>query len=215
MELPQEARAVVAEARRHTGLPLTAKIRLGERLDESALRAFCRMLEAEGIDGITVHARLRKEPYGRRARWDWIGKVKGWVSVPVVGNGGIFSVEDARQCLELSGCDGVMIGRGGVVRPWLFADIARRVFGEEGSARPFSRPALYRRFVALLIESFPPERRLGRLKEFTHYLSQTYAFGHHLDVGVQASQSVEEAVERAEHFFSGNDSTDRAGEASC
>ena len=206
MERPQVARDVVAAARLATALPLTAKIRLGERLDEAVLRDFCVMLEGEGVEMIAVHARLRREPYGRKPRWDWVGKVKSWVSVPVVGNGGIFSVEDARNCIAASGCDGLMIGRGAAVRPWLFSELARELYLQAFPAplEP-SRPAVYRRFGELLEESFPPDRRLGRLKEFTHYFSQTYAFGHNLAAAVQASRSVEAALERADSFFERNE----------
>ncbi|GAB4255862.1 MAG: tRNA dihydrouridine synthase DusB [Deferrisomatales bacterium] len=201
MEAPERARALVAEARRRTALPLTAKIRLGERLDEGALSAFCRMLEGEGVELLTVHARLRKEPYGRRARWEWVGKVKRWVSIPVVGNGGVFSAADARRCLEVSGCDGLMVGRGAAVRPWVFAEIAREVYGVPvPAARPTPAQA-FRTVADLLDESLPPERRLGRLKELTHYLAQNYPFGHHLAAAVQSSPSVAVARERAEAFF--------------
>ena len=198
---PPRARAVVREARRRTRLPLSAKIRLGESLAEEPLRDLCRMLEDEGVDLITVHARLRGERYGRRPRWGWIRKVKGWVSVPVVGNGDIFSAEDARRCLRETGCDGLMIGRGAARRPWVFAQIARELWGA-GPARPAPPAAvLYRRFVGLLEESFPPERRLGRLKEFTHHFSRNFPFGHSLASRVQSSPTVEEAVSRALRFF--------------
>lgn len=201
------ARGVVREARRRTALPLTAKIRLGERLDEDALRDLCRMLEGEGVELLTVHARLRGEPYGRRPRWPWIGKVKGWVGIPVVGNGGIFSVDDARRCLAESGCDGLMLGRGAVVRPWLFGQVAREVFGGKGPVEGElpSRPGLYRRYLDLVGESFAPERRLGRIKEFTFYFSQTYPFGHTLATAVQSSRSLEEVRERSEAFFAANE----------
>lgn len=205
MGRPEQAARTLREARRRTQLPLTAKIRLGERLDEEMLGDFCRMLEAEGVELITVHARLRAEPYGRRPRWSWIGKVKSWVSVPVVGNGGIFSPEDARRCLGESGCDGLMLGRGAVIRPWLFSQVAREVFGAAGVAPAVSRPGLYRRFLALAAESFAPERQLGRVKEFTHYFSQTYAFGHILATAVQGSRSLDEVGERSEAFFAANE----------
>ncbi len=204
-DLPR-ARAVVREARRRTPLPLTAKIRIGFRPEEGPLRDLCRMLEGEGIDLITVHARLVGERYGRPPRWEWIGRVKGWVSVPVVGNGGVFSAEDARRCLDTSGCDGLMIGRAAAVRPWVFAEIARALAGRQSPLVPSARPPrVFERFVALLAESFPPERRLGRLKEFTHYLSRNYSFGHCLASAVQSSRSVGEAVERARRFFRENE----------
>ncbi|MBI5015644.1 MAG: tRNA-dihydrouridine synthase family protein [Deltaproteobacteria bacterium] len=200
MERPDVARAIVAEARRRTGLPLTAKIRLGERLEEAPLREFCCMLEAEGIDLVTVHARLRGEPYGRRPRWDWAGKVKQWLRVPVVANGGVFDETDAQRCLAASSCDGIMVGRGAAVRPWFLADVAAALRGETPAAPP-ALPAVYQRFAVLLGESFAPERRLGRLKEFTRYFAQSYAFGHTLTSAIQASRSLGEALDRAQAFF--------------
>ncbi|HIJ78684.1 MAG TPA: tRNA-dihydrouridine synthase family protein [Deltaproteobacteria bacterium] len=205
MESPAKVRALVAEARRLTSLPLTAKIRLGEDLDEAKLRDFCLMLEGEGLDLLTVHARLRGEAFCRKPRWQWVGKVKEWLTIPVVANGGIFSVDDARKCLAESGADGLMIGRAAAIKPWLFAEIAREVYGASIPAPEVRLPVLYLEFVRILIESFLPERQLGRLKEFTHYFAKNYAFGHQLASAVQPSHSVAEARERALAFFVRND----------
>lgn len=205
MEVPGTARGIVREARTRTALPLSAKIRLGETLDADALRDFCQMLVDEGVDLLTVHARLRRDPYGRKPRWDWIGRVKSWVPVPVVGNGGIFSAADARKCLAVSGCDGLMLGRGAVVRPWLFAKLDAELFGAPGRPSGCGRPALYKRFLALAEESFPPERQLGRIKQFTQYFSETYPFGHTLASAIQASRTVAEVRERSCAFFATNE----------
>lgn len=69
------------------------------------------MLEGEGIDLITVHARLSDEPFSRRPRWHWLSKIKKWVRLPIVANGSIDSVSSARVCLEQSGADGLMMSR--------------------------------------------------------------------------------------------------------
>jgi len=106
---PQRVRILIRTLRAATHLPVSAKIRLGECLDESRLLDFCRMLEGEGVDLLTVHGRLDKEKFCRRPRWDWIGTVKRAVAIPVLANGGIFSVEEARQCLRASGADGLML----------------------------------------------------------------------------------------------------------
>ncbi len=204
-EQPDLVRRVVAAARRASTVPLTAKIRLGETLDAGRLRDFCQMLADEGVEMLSVHARLRGEPFGRKPRWDWVGRVKEWVSVPVVANGGIFTVADARRCLAESGADGLMIGRAAPTTPWLFAEIAREVYGVELPVPQVNRPAVYRRFVALLEERLAPERRLGRLKEFTHYYAKNYAFGHHLAAAVQSSGDFSEAVARAAAFFAEHD----------
>ena len=86
------------------------------------------MLEDEGIDMLSVHARLKKESFARRPRWEWIARIKEWLRIPVIANGGIFTVQDAKDCLRVCGADGLMLGRGAVVKPWLFAEIARELY---------------------------------------------------------------------------------------
>jgi len=203
MERPEDVRALVAEARKRTTLPLSAKIRLGLELDERKLSDFCTMLEDEGIDMLSVHARLKKESFDRRPRWEWVARVKDWLTIPVVANGGIFSVQDAEDCLRVSRADGLMLGRGAVTRPWLFAEIARDVYGCTVAEPDVSLQKVYGTFLELITEHFRPERRLGRLKEFTHYFARNYQFGHLLATRVQSSASVDEARERAGIFFEG------------
>ena len=201
MEQPEQVRQIVAEARKRTELPLTAKIRLGSELDERKLASFCVMLQDEGIDMISVHARLKQESFARKPRWEPIASLKQALSIPVIANGGIFTVDDAEQCLRVSGADGLMLGRGAAIQPWLFAQIAGRVMGRDIDEPLVSLPDLYGKFIDLLVGSFRPEYRLGRLKEFTHYFARNYPFGHHLASRVQSSETVEEARERAAVFF--------------
>jgi len=205
MGVPGKVREIIARARRATSLPLTAKIRLGEEFDEAKLRNFCLMLEGEGIDLLTVHARLRKEPFCRRPHWPWVAKVKKWLSIPVIANGSVLSVADAEKCLQVSCADGLMIGRGAAYSPWLFADIAREVYGHDIKALKISLPVMYGHFLMALVERFVPARRLGRMKEFTHYFAANYAFGHNLAMKVQAAATVLEGWQRAMDFFQRND----------
>lgn len=192
---------IVRQIRNVTSLPVSAKIRLGRDLDREKLTGFCRMLADSGIDMLTVHGRLHGEKFCRPARWEWIGYVKQAVNIPILANGGIFHVADARRCLELSGADGLMIGRGAFERPWIFAEIASAVYGMHGNGKTFTREGLYFRFVELLEARFRPERRLGRLKQFTHYYARSFTFGHQLASLIQTSNNMEEAVARAADFF--------------
>ena len=100
MERPDEARRIVAEARKRTALPLSAKIRLGSDADSGKLKTFCSMLEGEGVDMLTVHARFKHEPFARNPRWEYIAEIKECIKIPVIANGGIFSVEDAEEMSE-------------------------------------------------------------------------------------------------------------------
>ncbi len=204
MEQPEEVRRIVAEARKHTVLPLSAKIRLGSDTDSGKLKTFCSMLEGEGIDMLTVHARFKHESFARRPRWAYIAEIKERIKIPVIANGGVFSVKDAEACLRVSGADGLMLGRGAVIRPWLFAEIAGTVFGGDIKARAVSLPDVYVAFLEALNEHYRPIYRLGRLKAFTHYFARNYKFGHSLASRIQSSRNMDEARERARTFFENN-----------
>ncbi len=199
----EQLQRVLRRLRKGTDLPLSVKIRLGRIPAADDLRSFCQFLEAEGVDMITIHARLDGEKFCRKPRWAIIGEVKDAVSVPIVANGGIFSSADARRCLELSHADGLMIGRGAVEQPWLCADIARELYGIGEGRRKRAKSEIYSQFIALLEDRFAPERRLGRLKQFTRYFASSFQFGHHLVAAIQNSESVDEARLRAEDFFPG------------
>ncbi|WP_136806313.1 tRNA dihydrouridine synthase [Desulfosediminicola flagellatus] len=194
-------KTIIQEIRAATELPVSAKIRLGRELNKLELIDFCSMLEGEGIDFLTVHGRLHGEKFCRTPRWDWIGIVKNAIKIPVFANGGIFSVNDARKCLERSGADGLMIGRGGVEKPWLFNKIAIELYGKSIQSSLATRQDVYVRFVELLEERFPLERRLGRLKQFTHYFAHSFDFGHQLASSVQTSKNMDEAIGKASLFF--------------
>jgi tRNA-dihydrouridine synthase len=150
---------------------------------------------------LTVHARLRAEPFSRPPRWEWIARIKEWIHIPVVANGSIDSVASAQACLRMTGADGLMIGRRAAVAPWLFAEIAREVYNHPVPEPQVFLPLVYRDFVLALTRRFAPERQLGRLKEFTHYFARNFFFGHHLASRVQASGSMEVAWSAAVQFF--------------
>ena len=128
-------------------------VRLVGRLtiDETELNGF---LEDEGVDLITIHARLNGEKFCRKPRWETIGSIRHTFAVPILVNGGIFSVADAKSSLEQSGADGLMIGRAAYGQPWLPGRAARYLATgkDPGDPAPDDRAALIRgHFEAMLI----------------------------------------------------------------
>jgi len=195
------AARVVAACRSATSLPLTVKMRLGWQEAFETTAAFARMLENSGVDAITLHPRLAKEKFTRRARWSYVGMLKRELNIPVIGNGDIRDRRDVLRHLSRTGCDGVMIGRMAVQKPWIFREAA----GMDASM-DVDMGKVWQDFLGLLEIHLPSERRLGRLKEFTHYYARNFRFGHSLAVSVQNAEDMDEAASRAADFFERHES---------
>ncbi|OGH71655.1 MAG: hypothetical protein A2921_04690 [Candidatus Magasanikbacteria bacterium RIFCSPLOWO2_01_FULL_43_20b] len=116
----ERAVAIIKELKAaNLGVPVSVKTRLGWSKDDEILE-FAQKLEQAGADAITIHGRTKKQGYSGVANWDRIKEVKKLVSIPVIANGDIHSREDIARCLEITGADGVMIGRAALGNPWIF-----------------------------------------------------------------------------------------------
>lgn len=102
-------------------IPVTAKIRLGWDAHSKNYLEVARILEDSGAALIAVHGRTRAQQYSGKADWGAIGEVKRAVSIPVLANGDVRTPEDIEAVKSMTGCDGVMIGRGAIGNPWIFA----------------------------------------------------------------------------------------------
>ncbi|KOP24719.1 tRNA-dihydrouridine synthase [Hapalosiphon sp. MRB220] len=120
---PQIAEAIVREVVNAVDVPVTIKTRIGWSDEEITILDFAKRMQDAGAQMITVHARTRAQGYNGNARWEWIGRVKEVLSIPVIANGDIFSVESAVQCLQSTGADGVMCSRGTLGYPFLVGEI--------------------------------------------------------------------------------------------
>ncbi|WP_055550138.1 tRNA dihydrouridine synthase DusB [Streptomyces sp. NBRC 110028] len=162
-------RAILREAVTGAGpLPVTMKMRKGIDDDHITYLDAGRIAVEEGVTAIALHGRTAAQHYGGTADWDAIARLKETVpEIPVLGNGDIWSAEDAVRMMARTGCDGVVVGRGCLGRPWLFGDLVAAFEpggapgGGAGAARPTLKEvaAVMRRHAELLAEWLEDEER--------------------------------------------------------
>lgn len=111
-------------------MPVSVKLRLGWDAGSINVIELAQRAEAAGVAEIAVHGRTREQMYSGEADWRAIAQVKKAVSVPVIGNGDIFSAQDALRRMEESGVDGIMIARGAMGNPWVFRQIHDALSGK-------------------------------------------------------------------------------------
>ena len=147
-------------------VPLTVKMRKGINRDHLTFLDAGRAAEDAGAAAVALHARTASEYYSGHADWSAIGELKQAVtSIPVLGNGDIWSAGDAVRMMEKTGCDGVVVGRGCLGRPWLFGELAAALGPSGADERPVVDATLgfvkdaFRRHAELLVEFFEDEDR--------------------------------------------------------
>lgn len=127
---PDLAACIVERVVKSITIPVTVKMRLGWDPGSINAPSLARMVERAGASLITVHGRTRGQMFAGKADWKAIGHVKKAVGCPVIANGDITTPEDALDCLEISGADGIMIGRGALGRPWIFREVTALLNGK-------------------------------------------------------------------------------------
>ena len=134
---PRLVGEIVKETVNASCVPVTVKIRAGWDKDSINCVEIAKIAEANGAAAICVHGRTREQMYEPYADWSYIKAVKDAVSIPVIGNGDIFSAEDAIRMLEETGADSLMIGRGAMGNPFIFDEIRHRLEG-----KPYTPPTI-------------------------------------------------------------------------
>ena len=194
-------REIVERAAKAAGdIPLTIKMRKGIDADHLTYLEAGRAAEGAGVASIALHARTAAEFYSGTADWSAITKLKETVtSVPVLGNGDIWSADDALRMVAETGCDGVVVGRGCLGRPWLFGDLARALGGPAAASGAPVDATLgfvaraFRRHAELLVEFFDDEDRACRdIRKHVAWYFKGYAVGGELRAALATSASLQQ-----------------------
>jgi nifR3 family TIM-barrel protein len=187
---------LVARVRTAVKCPLTVKFRTGWTDDPRIPVDFARRLEDAGVDALVFHPRVAPDRRNRPPRWEYIGRVKEAVAIPVLGNGNVFDADDCLRMLKTTGCDGVALGRIAIARPWLFSRWTR---GTEYGPDIFERVAL--RLSTLMREQFDPKAALRRYKRYGAYLAANFAFGNSLYNALRNAGDLDAVDAALKRFF--------------
>ncbi|MCA0379283.1 MAG: tRNA dihydrouridine synthase DusB [Actinobacteria bacterium] len=203
--------AIVTQAVKAAGdIPLTVKMRKGIDEDHLTYLDAARAAEDAGVAAIALHGRTASEFYSGHADWSAIAKLKETItSVPVLGNGDIWSADDAIRMVRETGCDGVVVGRGCLGRPWLFGDLVAAFRAEAGeiswsdAEKAIAKPPLgfvmraMRRHTELLVEFFDGEedRACRDIRKHVAWYFKGYGVGGDLRRSLAAVESLEQMDE--------------------
>ena len=177
-------------------IPVTVKMRKGIDADHLTYLEAAKAAEGAGVAAVALHARTAADFYSGNADWDAIGKLKESISsIPVLGNGDIWSAEDALRMVEQSGCDGIVVGRGCLGRPWLFGDLSAAFEHRHLRIQPGLGEVAdaFRRHAELLVEFFDDEAKACRdIRKHVAWYFKGYAVGGELRAKLASVESLQQ-----------------------
>ena len=197
LEKPKLAEQIVETVRNSIAAPLSIKFRDG--IDGNVQKSvdMAKRFEDAGADFLTYHPRNSRDIRTHRPKWENISKIKEAVSIPVFGNGDVFRAEECLKMFTLTGCDGIVIGRWALARPWIFS-----VLSGTGGPIPPEKAAMS--YVKLLQKYFDQPHCLQKFKQWMHYFSANFVFGHRLRSRLSLCDSFEAVIPLLTDFFAKN-----------
>ena len=168
MKTPELAGEIINKIKKSSKKPVTVKIRAGWDSNNINAVEFAKILEYNGADMIAVHGRTREQFYTGKADYNIIKEVKQNIKIPVVGNGDIYSPQDALRMMNDTGCDAVMVGRGILGNPWLIMNMVKALEGREDFYEPSltERIEMIKRHVAMLVKELDEKIAILEMRKF-------------------------------------------------
>ncbi|MBS3759526.1 MAG: tRNA-dihydrouridine synthase family protein [Desulfobacterales bacterium] len=187
LKSPERAVRIVEAVRRAVRFPVFVKFRTGWEDRAAPAVGLARQFEAAGADALTFHPRVAPDRRARPPRWAYIGRVKAAVSIPVFGNGNVFSGRDCESMMSQTDCDGVALGRAAVAKPWIFREIANgEAFGPEAYGEMLNR------LIDLLEAHYDQTRAIRRFRKTVVYMAAYLRYGHAFNKNLRNAADFEE-----------------------
>jgi len=194
---------IIKKVRKAIRIPLTIKIRSGwNRTSINAVEVL-KLAEDCGVEALTIHGRTRSDLFSGHADWKIIEAVKRHARIPIIGNGDVFSPEDAARMFRETGVDGVMIGRGALSNPWLLRQCQDHLSGRPVFETSLTQKADFMtRYLQRICQDVPLPAALGKMKKVGGYLSKGFPQGARLRDCLHSAHSVDEFFQTLEEYLS-------------
>jgi len=193
---PTLATQIISAIRNSVSIPIFVKFRTGWEDNPKIPVELAKRFEDAGADALSFHPRVAPDKRTRPPKWEYIRMVKQAVSIPVFGNGNVFDIEDCAKMIETTRCDGVMLGRIAIAKPWSFAQWAA---GFEPKTEIYRDCAV--KLLELLISYFGEQTALRRFHKFSAYYSGNFCFGHRFFADVCKAKDIAALKDTLNHFF--------------
>jgi len=199
---PAKVSGIISAVRKATDKPLTIKFRSGWDCDSTNFMEIGRIAVEEGVDALTLHPRTRAQMFGGQAEWQQIRALKEALTIPVIGSGDLFDADRIKTMFVQTGCDAVMVGRGGYGNPWIIGQALDLLAG-----RVAREPATEDRFITarthldLCLEIFGPRKTLGQMRKHLCWYVRGMDNAAGFRAEINQTRTVDEMRRRLEDFF--------------
>ncbi len=202
MREPAKVARIISAVRKATTLPLTIKFRSGWDNDSVNFLEIARIAVDEGVDALTLHPRTRTQMFGGEADWQQLKELKEAVSIPVIGSGDLFDAEKIKTMFVVTGCDAVMVGRGGYGNPWIIRQALESLAGKPVTPpSPAERLAVAREHFNLCLEIFGPQKTLGQMRKHLCWYVRGMENAAGFRADINKTRTIDEMNCRLEDFF--------------
>ena len=202
MQNPELVAKIIRSVRKATDRPLTVKFRSGWDSHSVNYLEIGKIAEQEGADAVTLHPRTRTQMFGGDADWAHIKELKKSLSIPVIGSGDLFNAAKIKTMFEQTGCDAVMVGRGGYGYPWIIEQaLALLAGGSPSEPTPKQRYQVAKEHFGLCLETFGARKTSGLMRKHLCWYARGMDGAASFRAEINRTRTIDEMNATLEEFF--------------